>query len=67
MKLTETGLLLLSRNTIVFPFGLEMQGNGVENTGREHRYKFNGIEEVNDFGLGLYTAKYRTYDPAIGR
>ena len=28
---------------------------------------YNGNELQSDFGLGLYTAKYRTYDPAIGR
>ena len=55
------------QTTAYYPFGLEMEGNGVENTGREHRYLFNGIERVKDFGLGLDMAEYRTYDPAIGR
>ena len=33
----------------------------------EYRYKYNGIEEVDDFGLDLSFAMYRTLDPAIGR
>jgi RHS repeat-associated protein len=31
------------------------------------RYKFNGIERVQDFGLNMDMAMYRSYDPAIGR
>lgn len=31
------------------------------------RYKFNGIERVQDFGLNMDLAMYRSYDPAIGR
>jgi len=33
----------------------------------EFRYKYNGIEEVDDFGVDLSFAAYRTLDPAIGR
>jgi len=32
-----------------------------------YRYKYNGIEEVNDFGLDLSFATFRTLDPSIGR
>jgi RHS repeat-associated protein len=50
-----------------YPFGLQMEGNYIQNTEREDRYKFNGMERNIDFGVGLDMAKYRTYDPAIGR
>ena len=33
----------------------------------EYRYKYNGIEEVDDFGLDLSFATFRTLDPSIGR
>ena len=49
-----------------YPFGLKMKGPwmGDENA---YRYKYNGIEEVDDFGLDLSFATFRTLDPAIGR
>ena len=49
-----------------YPFGMKMKGAwmGEENA---LRYKYNGIEEVDDFGLDLSFAAYRTLDPAIGR
>ena len=49
-----------------YPFGMKMKGPwmGDEN---EYRYKYNGIEEVDDFGLDLSFATFRTLDPAIGR
>ena len=62
----EEGTELLQENHY-YPFGLAMKGGFKVNVGEENKYKFNSIEEVSDFGLGLYTAKYRTYDPAIGR
>ena len=33
----------------------------------EYRYKYNGIEEVDDFGLDLSFATFRTLDLSIGR
>ncbi len=33
----------------------------------ENKYKFNGIEKLNDFGANLNLAFYRNYDAAIGR
>ena len=32
-----------------------------------YRYKYNGIEEIDDFGLDLSFATFRTLDPTIGR
>ena len=31
------------------------------------RYTFNGIEEINDFGLNVNRATFRTLDPELGR
>lgn len=33
----------------------------------ENKYKFNGIEQNNDFDLNIYDAFYRNLDPQIGR
>ncbi len=34
---------------------------------RDNRYKFNGIERIQDNGLNMDLAPFRSYDPAIGR
>jgi RHS repeat-associated protein len=36
-------------------------------TARDNRYKFNGIERIQDNGLNMDLAPFRSYDPAIGR
>jgi RHS repeat-associated protein len=33
----------------------------------ENRYKFNGIEKLDDLGLEMYDAQFREHDPQIGR
>ena len=39
-----------------FPFGMAMPGPWMDDVGAvDTRFKFNGIEEVSDFGLGFYT------------
>jgi RHS repeat-associated protein len=37
------------------------------NNAPENRYKYNGIEQNNDFDLNVYDAFYRNLDPQIGR
>ncbi|MBS1918616.1 MAG: hypothetical protein JST17_00015 [Bacteroidetes bacterium] len=32
-----------------------------------NKYKFNGIEQNSDFDLSMYDARYRNFDPQIGR
>jgi RHS repeat-associated protein len=32
-----------------------------------NRYQYNGIELLDDWGLNLNTARYRTLDPQLGR
>ncbi|MEL6142664.1 MAG: RHS repeat-associated core domain-containing protein, partial [Bacteroidota bacterium] len=50
-----------------YPFGLQQQGQGLFHAQQEpdNRYRFNGIEHVEELGLDL--AFFRSYDPAIGR
>ncbi len=36
-------------------------------TARDNRYKFNVIERIQDNGLNMDLAPFRSYDPAIGR
>ncbi|MFT3750325.1 MAG: DUF6443 domain-containing protein [Agriterribacter sp.] len=55
--------------THYYPFGLTMAGisskalNGIA----ENKFKYNGIEQNNDFDLNMYDAHYRNLDPQIGR
>lgn len=49
-----------------YPFGLTFNSSQRENA-IPNRKKFNGIEEVTDLDLNVYTAFYRANDPAIGR
>ncbi len=46
-----------------YPFGLAMQPR----EDFENKYLYNGIELNTEIGLGVYTAKYRTLDPTLGR
>ena len=58
----------LLEETHYYPFGLAMTGISGKNIGKlENRYKFNGIENNNDFDLNQYETFYRTLDPQIGR
>ncbi len=54
-----------------YPFGSEINyGSNHPNsliTGREHPYKFEGVEYNEDLGLNLYEMEFRQYDPYIGR
>ncbi len=54
-----------TQSTMYYPFGLEINQNAP--TATENKYKFNGIEKVNDFGANLNLAFYRSFDAAIGR
>ncbi|MBX3238282.1 MAG: hypothetical protein KIT80_05815 [Chitinophagaceae bacterium] len=55
--------------THYYPFGLTMAGisskalNGIA----ENKFKYNGIEQNNDFDLNMYDAFYRNFDPQVGR
>jgi RHS repeat-associated protein len=56
--------------THYYPFGLVQAGissKALSFGGAENKYKFNGIEQNNDFDLNMYDAFYRNLDPQIGR
>ncbi len=55
------------QTTAYYPFGMTMQGDFVQNSGRENKYLYNGKELQDDFGLGWYDYGARFYDSAIGR
>ncbi|GAA4272780.1 DUF6443 domain-containing protein [Aquimarina gracilis] len=50
-----------------YPFGLEHRGYNNTIVGREHPYKFQGVELEESLDLNLYEMDWRQYDPAIGR
>jgi RHS repeat-associated protein len=64
-----TGPLL--EETHYYPFGLTMAGisshalKGLNYP--ENRYKYNGIEKIEDLGLEDYDAQFRELDPQLGR
>jgi RHS repeat-associated protein len=55
--------------THYYPFGGRLAGISSQalSFGKENKYKFNGIEQNNDFDLNMYDAFYRNLDPQIGR
>jgi RHS repeat-associated protein len=52
-----------------YPFGMQTEGNwqSTASAGDENRYRYNGKELVEEFGLGWYDYGARWYDAAIGR
>ncbi|MEM6321500.1 MAG: 3-coathanger stack domain-containing protein, partial [Bacteroidota bacterium] len=48
-----------------YPNGLKMEGYWMNSS--RFRYTFNSIEAVEEFGLNLNMATYRTLDPELGR
>jgi len=50
-----------------YPFGMAMEGQWIGDPGRESKYRYNGKELEDDFGLNWYAYGARYYDPAIGR
>ena len=50
-----------------YPFGMAMEGDWVNNPVKGNRYRYNGKELNEDFGLGWYDYGARWYDASIGR
>ncbi len=50
-----------------YPFGMAMDGQWIGDPGRESKYRYNGKELNEEFGLNWYAYGARYYDPAIGR
>jgi RHS repeat-associated protein len=59
----------LLEETHYYPFGLTMSGISSKalNNAPANKYKFNSIEQNNDFDLNMYDAFFRNLDPQIGR
>lgn len=57
----NSGVAEIINQSHFYPFGGQMKGEW--QTDDRVKKLFNGIEQVNDFGLSLYHAKFRTYDP----
>jgi RHS repeat-associated protein len=72
-KATADGIIKVEDGEVLeeahyYPFGLAMEGPWMNDAAAlDTRYKFNGIERIQDFGLNVDMAMYRAYDPAIGR
>src|SRR5690606_7837579 len=49
-----------------YPFGLKHQGYN-DLPGDGYKYKYNGKEYEDSFGLNIYEYGARNYDPAVGR
>jgi RHS repeat-associated protein len=50
-----------------YPFGMEMKGAWIAQSGTENGYTYNGKELDKDWGLNWIDYGRRRYDPAIGR
>jgi RHS repeat-associated protein len=50
-----------------YPLGLEFKGHYWQSSGFDYRYRFNGIERINDLSLGIDLAFFRGHDPVTGR
>ena len=50
-----------------YPFGMRFYGLGTPQVGPQHKYKYNGKEFQDAFGLDWYDYGARFYDPALGR
>ena len=65
----NTGPLL--EETHYYPFGLTMAGISSKalkgELYPENREKYNGIEYTNELNLDIYDARFRNFDPQIGR
>ena len=63
----SSGVAKILEENHYYPFGMRMEGDYIQNAGRENRYLYNGKELDTDFGLNWYHYGARMYDPAVGR
>jgi RHS repeat-associated protein len=60
----------LVEQKVYYAFGIEnpaLSTQAIKQPYNQNRYKFNGIEYDTAFGLDYYEARFRDYDPQIGR
>ena len=50
-----------------YPFGMSFYGLNTPQVGPQHKYKYNGKELEDEFGLNWYDYSARLYDPSLGR
>jgi len=64
----NTNTLQVVQTNDYYPFGLQIAAQSYQKqTALDNDYKFNGIEEEDEFGQNYYTAFYRTMDPTLAR
>lgn len=50
-----------------YTYGMDMYGKYFQKSGYNYRYKYNGIERVSDYNVGLDIAFFRSHDPITCR
>ncbi|QQS28149.1 MAG: RHS repeat-associated core domain-containing protein [Sphingobacteriales bacterium] len=61
------GTAEILQQTNYYPFGLPIQELSTTFDGEGNNYQYNGIELIEDFGLHVNHAQFRTLDPQTGR
>ena len=65
ITLSQNGTVL--QEDAYYPFGMNIAGLSSANSSPENKYKYNGKELQDDFGLDWYDYGARFYDAALGR
>ncbi len=65
ITLSQNGTVL--QEDAYYPFGMNIAGLSSANSSPENKYKYNGKELQDEFGLDWYDYGFRYYDPSIGR
>ncbi|MEM9982502.1 MAG: RHS repeat-associated core domain-containing protein, partial [Bacteroidota bacterium] len=64
--MVEYAPTLIAQEQHFYPYGLTMQGLGKQGI-PQHRFTYNGKEEINDLGLGWIDYGWRSMDRTLGR
>lgn len=63
----ETEVMEILQENHYYPFGMNMEGGWIAQTGVENQYQYNGKEINEDFGIDWSDYGARWYDASIGR
>ena len=66
-ELNPTNVLEIIEENNYYPFGLKHEGYNSSLTAGTYKYKYQGQERQDEFGLNWDSFKWRNYDYAIGR